>query len=89
MSDKSDSPEAEDTSNDGVSMPLLNTSVENEDELKQDSPKTSETQEATSQDASDDQIHIDDIRKGGDLDVCGTCEFVFPSFLTSFISEVL
>lgn len=89
MSDKSDSPEAEDTSNDGVSMPLLNTSVEKENELKQDSPKTSETQEATSQDANDDQIHIYDTRKGGNLDVCETCEFIFPSFPTSFISEVL
>lgn len=63
MSDESDSAEAEDTSRNGVShsTPLLNTYVENKDELKEDSLQTSETQEATSQDANDDQIHIDDI----------------------------
>lgn len=63
MSDESDSAEAEDTSNNGVTTRLFNTSVEKEDGLKQDSPQTSETQEATPQDANDDQIHIDDIRK--------------------------
>ena len=61
MSDESDSAEAEDTSNNGVSIPLLNTSVEKEDELKQESPKTSETQEATPQNANDDQIHINHV----------------------------
>lgn len=61
MSDESDSAEAEDTSNNGVSIPLLNTSVEKEDELKQESPKTSETQAATPQNANDDQIHINDV----------------------------
>lgn len=61
MSDESDSAEAEDTSNNGVSIPFLNTSVEKEGELKQESPKTSETQEATPQNANDDQIHINHV----------------------------
>lgn len=94
MSDESDSAEAEDTSNNGVSIPLLNTSVEKEDELKQESPKTSETQEATPQNANDDQIHINDVYNVSfyvGVKLFDTARYVrlFFPFFHEFISQAL
>ena len=62
MLDQIDSTDEKDTSSNNVSQdtPLLDKSIEKEDEMKDDTHQTSETED-TLQNTNDDQIDISDI----------------------------